>query len=109
VGILIRERQKGKIQELAAASGNPLRRKTVAKNEGLGKLSSPLKRTRLYSTRADPFAEIWAQADGMLEKARNWNRASHQARLGRLSSSLGRRTWLSMGTNFWQASKWFSR
>jgi hypothetical protein len=35
----------------------------------LGKLSSPLKRTRLYSRRADPFAEIWAQAEGMLEKA----------------------------------------
>ena len=31
------------------------------------------------------------------------------AELGRLSSSPGRRTWLSMCTNFWQASKWFSR
>ncbi len=69
VGILMRERQKGKTQEQAAASANLRSRKTVAKDEGLGKLSSQLKRTRTYSTRADPFAEIWAQAEGMLEKA----------------------------------------
>ena len=43
VRIMMRERQKGKSQEQAAASANVRSRKTVAKYEGLERLPSELK------------------------------------------------------------------
>jgi hypothetical protein len=69
VRIIMRERQKGRTQEQAAASANLRSRKTVAKHEGLGRLPSELRRPRGYRTRADPFAEKWPTIESMLEDA----------------------------------------
>jgi hypothetical protein len=69
VRIMMRERQKGKSQEQAAASANVRSRKTVAKYERLKRLPSELKQPRLYRTRRDPFEEHWPQVEAMLETA----------------------------------------
>lgn len=69
VQILMRERQKGKTQEQAAAKANLKSRQTVAKYEKLGKLPSEQKRPRQYRTRRDPFAEDWSAIKAMLREA----------------------------------------
>ena len=66
VRIMMRERQKGKSQEQAAASANVRSRKTVAKYESLQRMPSELKQRRTYRTRPDPFAEDWPQVEAML-------------------------------------------
>jgi hypothetical protein len=57
VRIIMRERQKDRAQEQAAASANPRGRETVAKYERLEKLPSELKQPRSYRTRPNSFAE----------------------------------------------------
>jgi len=69
VRIIMRERQKGRTQEQAAASANLRSRKTAAKYERLGKLPSELRQTRHYRTRSDAFAEDWPMIENMLEGA----------------------------------------
>ena len=69
VRIMMRERQKGRTQEQAAASANVRSRKTVAKYEKLGGLPSELKQARRHRTRPDPFAEDWSTIEKMLEEA----------------------------------------
>jgi hypothetical protein len=66
VRIMMRERQKGKTQEQAAASANVRSRKTVAKYEHLQRLPGELKQRRNYRTRRDPFVEHWSQVETML-------------------------------------------
>ena len=56
VRIIMREREKGRTREQAAARANLSSRKTVAKYEGLGRLPSEVAQPRRYRTRADPFA-----------------------------------------------------
>jgi hypothetical protein len=65
----MREREKGRTQEQAAASANLRSRKTVAKYEFLGKLPSEVAGPRRYRTRADPFGADWATAETMLKSA----------------------------------------
>lgn len=65
----MREREKGRSQEQAAASANVRSRKTVAKYEQLGELASETKKPRQYRTRRDAFAEDWTTVEQMLEKA----------------------------------------
>ena len=69
VRIMMREREKGRTQEQAAASANVSSRKTVAKYERLGKLPSEVAHPRGYRTRPDPFTEDWATVERMLERA----------------------------------------
>jgi len=69
VRIIMRERNKGRTQEQAAASANLRSRKTAAKYEHLGQLPSELREPRIYRTRADPFAEDWPEVEAMLEAA----------------------------------------
>jgi len=69
VRIIMRERNKGKTQEKAAAKANLSSRKTVRKYERLGKLPSEMKKARDYRTRRDPFEDDWVEAERMLEKA----------------------------------------
>lgn len=69
VRIIVRERNKGKTQEQAAAKANLSSRKTVRKYERLGKLPSELRKAREYRTRSNPFEDDWAEAERMLEKA----------------------------------------
>jgi hypothetical protein len=69
VGIIMRERQKGRTQEQAAARANLKSRKTVAKYEQLGQLPGELKRTRTYRTWPDSFVEDWELVAGMLQDA----------------------------------------
>jgi len=71
VRIIMREREKGRTQEQAAASANLSSRKTVAKYEGLGKLPSELKGPRRYRTRPDLFVEDWPTVEEMLGDAPN--------------------------------------
>jgi hypothetical protein len=71
VRIIMRERQKGRTQEQAAASANLRSRKTVAKYERLEKLPSELKQPRGYRTRPNSFAEDWPTVEKMLENAPN--------------------------------------
>ena len=66
VRIMMRERQKGKTLEQAAASANVRSRKTVARYERMGRLPSALKQRRNYRTRHDPFVEHWPQVESML-------------------------------------------
>ena len=66
VRIIMRERQKGRTQEQAAAKANLRSRRTARKYERLGKLPSELKRPRDYRTRRDPFEEHWPEAEAML-------------------------------------------
>ncbi len=69
VRIIMREREKGRTQEQAAATANLRSRKTAAKYEQLGQLPSELKQPRTYRTRCDPFAEDWPEMEEMLEGA----------------------------------------
>jgi len=69
VRIIMREREKGRTQEQAAASANLRSRKTAAKYERLGQLPSALKQFRAYRTRADLFAEDWPEMEEMLVDA----------------------------------------
>ena len=69
VGIMMRERQKGRSQEQAAAKANLKSRKTVAKYEQVGQLPSGLKRVRSYRTWPDLFADDWRMVEGMLQQA----------------------------------------
>ena len=66
VRIIMRERQKGRTQEQAAAKANLSSRRTVRKYERLGKLPSELKKPRTYRTRSNPFEEHWSEAEAML-------------------------------------------
>jgi len=66
VRIIMRERQKGRTQEQAAAKANLRSRRTVRKYERLGKLPSEVRRPRDYRTRRDPFEEHWPEAEAML-------------------------------------------
>jgi len=66
VRIIMRERQKGRTQEQAAAKANLRSRRTVRKYERLGKLPSELRRPRDYRTRRDPFEEHWSEAEALL-------------------------------------------
>lgn len=65
----MREREKGRTQEQAAASANLRSRKTVAKYEQLGRLPSELKEPRQYRTRPDAFEADWPTVEQMLEEA----------------------------------------
>jgi hypothetical protein len=65
----MREREKGRTQEQAAASANVCSRKTVSKYEKLGLLPSELKQPRQYRTRANPFEEDWPTVEQMLADA----------------------------------------
>ena len=69
VRIIMRERNKGKTQEQAAAKANIRSRKTVRKYEQQGKLPSEMKKARIHRTRRDPFEEDWAETEAQLEKA----------------------------------------
>jgi hypothetical protein len=69
VRIIMRERNKGRTQEQAAASANLRSRKTVAKYERLEQLPSALHKPRQYRTRQNAFAQDWAQVTEMLEAA----------------------------------------
>lgn len=69
VRIIMREREKGRTQEQAAAAANLRSRKTAAKYERLGKLPSELRKPRTYRTRPDPFADDWEMVETMLEAA----------------------------------------
>jgi len=69
VRIIMRERQKGRTQEQAAASANIRSRKTVAKYERLGQLPSERETPRQYRTRTDAFAEEWPTLEAMLTDA----------------------------------------
>jgi len=69
VRIIMRERQKGRTQEQAAASANIRSRKTVAKYERLGQLPSERQLLRQYQTRTDAFAEEWPTLEAMLADA----------------------------------------
>jgi len=65
----MREREKGRTQEQAAARANLRSRKTAAKYEKLKKLPSELQQPRRYRTRPNPFLEDWATIEKMLENA----------------------------------------
>jgi hypothetical protein len=69
VRIIMREREKGRTQEQAAANANLQSRKTAAKYERLGKLPSELNQPRRYRTRLNPFEENWPTVKTMLEDA----------------------------------------
>ena len=69
VRIIMREREKGRTHEQAAASANLRSRKTAAKYERLGQLPNALKRPRTYRTRVDPFAQDWPVVEEMLAAA----------------------------------------
>ena len=66
VRIIMRERQKGRTQEQAAAKANISSRKTVAKYEQARKLPSELRTPRTYRTRKDPFEKDWPEVEQML-------------------------------------------
>jgi hypothetical protein len=67
--IMMRERQKGRTQEQAAAKANIKSRQTVAKHEKADYLSSGGPGPRQYRTRVDPFATDWLAVLEMLERA----------------------------------------
>jgi hypothetical protein len=69
VRIIMREREKGRTLEQAAASANLRSRKTAAKYERLGKLPSELNQPRSYRTRTNPFEEDWPAMKAKLEDA----------------------------------------
>jgi hypothetical protein len=54
------ERNKGLIQEQAAAKANARSRKTVAKDERSGQLPSERVEPRQWRTRANVFTQAWA-------------------------------------------------
>ena len=65
----MREREKGRTLEQAAASANLQSRKTAAKYEELGKLPSELSQPRRYRTRSNPFEKDWPAMKAKLEDA----------------------------------------
>ena len=69
VRIVMKERNKGRTQEQAAAKANLSSRKTVSKYERLGQLPGELKQPRTYRTREDPFGGDWPELEKMLEQA----------------------------------------
>ncbi len=69
MGMVMRERQKGRTQAQAAVKANLRSRQTVAKYERLGRLPGELKEPRGYRTRADPFEADWPELTAMLERA----------------------------------------
>ncbi len=69
VRIIMREREKGRTQEQAAASANLRSRKTAAKYEKLEQLPSERQQPRQYRTRSNAFAEDWPTVEKMLEDA----------------------------------------
>jgi len=69
VRIMMRERQRGRTQDQAAARANVRSRKTVAKYEQVGQLPSERVRPRQYQTRTDAFAEDWPTLERMLQDA----------------------------------------
>ncbi len=69
VRIMMREREKGRTQEQAAAKANLQSRKTAAKYERLGQWPSELKQPRTYRTRTDPFVGDWPEVEEMLVAA----------------------------------------
>jgi transposase len=66
---MMRERQRGRTQEQAAARANVRSRKTVAKYEQVGQLPSERVRPRQYQTRPDAFAADWPTLETMLQDA----------------------------------------
>ncbi len=69
VRIIMREREKGRTQEQAAARANLRSRKTVAKYERLEQLPSERQQPRQYRTRSNPFEDDWPTVEKMLEDA----------------------------------------
>ena len=69
VRIIMREREKSRTQEQAAARANLRSRKTVAKYEKLEKLPSELQQPRQYRTRPNSFKEDWSTVEKMLGDA----------------------------------------
>jgi transcriptional regulator with XRE-family HTH domain len=69
VRLAMKERQKGRTQEQAAAKANLQSRKTLSKYERLGRLPSELKAPRIYRTRPDPFEADWPELEAMLQAA----------------------------------------
>lgn len=63
----MKEIQKGRTQQQAAAKANLRDRGTVAKYAKRGLLPSELKEPRAYRTREDPFAEDWPAIEAQLE------------------------------------------
>ena len=67
VGIVFRERAKGKTQEQAAArAGMSVR--TARAYERRGKLPSQLTQPRAYRTRPNPFADDWSWVEQHLAR-----------------------------------------
>jgi len=69
VRIVMKERNKGRTQEQAAAKANLRSRLTVGKYERLGQLPGELKQPRTYRTRENPFGDDWPELEKMLEQA----------------------------------------
>jgi len=69
VRIIMRERNKGRTQEQAAASANVCSRKTVAQYERSGQFPSERVEPRQYRTRTDVFAADWPTLETMLRDA----------------------------------------
>ena len=69
VRIVMKERNKGRTQEQAAAKANLRSRLTVGKYERLGQLPGELKQPRTYRTRENPFGGDWPELEKMLEQA----------------------------------------
>lgn len=67
VEIAMKEIQKGRTQQQAAAKANLRDRGTVAKYAKSGKLPSEMKEPRTYRTREDPFVADWAEIKVRLE------------------------------------------
>lgn len=67
VKLLLRERRKGKSQEVAAARAG-MSAKTARKYEKAGVLPSGLRKSRAYRTRPDPFEKDWPWIVAELER-----------------------------------------
>jgi Mu transposase, C-terminal domain len=67
VRLLLRERQHGRTQAVAAARAG-MSERTARKYEHTGALPSQLKRPRTWRTRPDPFAEVWPWLRAELER-----------------------------------------
>lgn len=69
VRIMMRERQKGRTQEQAAASANVRSRQTVAKYTAAGRVPAAPAPPREYRTRSDPFGVDWEEVETMLKQS----------------------------------------
>lgn len=67
VEIAMKEIQRGRTQQQAAAKANLRDRGTVARYVKAGRLPSELKEPRDYRTRKDPFAADWPEIEAKLE------------------------------------------